>query len=71
MNVVCRSRETYARLPVEKNELVRAPGTVAAARAHRRAIAALLVASPLVWKTTTLGGRTPAPNAASVRWFAS
>jgi hypothetical protein len=30
-----------------------------------------LVASPLVWKTTTFGGRTPVPNVFSVRWFAS
>ena len=61
------------RLCVEKYELVRAPGVAlaAAARFIAAAIAALFVASPLVWKTTTSGGRTPVPNAFSVRWFAS
>jgi hypothetical protein len=54
-----------------KYELVLAPGIVAAARRIAAAIAALFVASPSVWKTTTLGGRTPVPNAFSVRWFAS
>src|SRR3954469_13173948 len=71
MNVVCRSRETYIRLPVEKYELVRAPGIAAAARRMARAIAGLAVASPRVWKTTTLGARTPLPNDCSVRWLAS
>jgi hypothetical protein len=64
---VCRSAETYIRFPVEKYELVRAPGIVAAARPIALLIAALLVASPPVWKTTTFGGRTPVPNAFSVR----
>ena len=45
----------------------RAPGIVAAARSIARLIATLLVASPLVWKTTTFGGRTPVPNVFSVR----
>ena len=58
-------------LPVEKYELVRAPGIVAAARCIASLIASLLVASPLVWKTTTFGGRTPVPKLFSVRWFAS
>jgi hypothetical protein len=44
---------------------------VAAARFIAAAIAALFVASPSVWKTTTFGGRMPVPNAFSVRWFAS
>ena len=59
------------RLPVEKYELVRAPGIAAAARCIACSIASLFVASPLVWKTTTLGGRAPAPSAFSVRWLAS
>jgi hypothetical protein len=56
---------------VEKYELVLAPGIVAAARRIAAAIAALFVTSPSEWKTTTFGGRTPVPNAFSVRWFAS
>src|ERR687887_1385730 len=71
MNVVCRSRETYIVLWVEKYELLSAPGMVAAARFIARSIAALFVASPSVWKTTTFGGRTPTPKAFSVRWLAS
>src|ERR687888_1989013 len=71
MNVVCRSRETYIVLWVEKYELLSAPGMVAAARLIARSIATLVVASPDVWKTTTFGGRTPTPNAFSVRWLAS
>src|SRR3954468_2652038 len=71
MNVVCPSPETYARLPVEKYELVRAPGFAFAARAIAARIAVFFVASPLVWKTTTFGGRTPTPNCFSVRWLAS
>src|ERR671935_966389 len=59
------------RLCVEKYELVSEPGIVLAARVIACSIAALFVASPLVWKTTTFGGRTPTPNAFSVRWFAS
>src|SRR5919206_2584832 len=71
MKVVCRSRETYILSCVEKYELVSAPGIVAAARRIARSIAALFVASPPVWKTTTFGGRTPTPSALSVRWLAS
>jgi hypothetical protein len=56
---------------VEKYELVREPGSTAAARFIAASIAPLFVASPAVWKTTTSGGRTPVPNALSVRWFAS
>src|SRR5437763_1250884 len=63
MNVVCRSRDTYAVLPVEKKELVRAPGFAFAARFIAARIGALVVASPVVWKTTTLGGRIPGPRA--------
>src|SRR5438309_11914609 len=44
---------------------------LAAARCIAVSIALLLVASPLVWKTTTLGARAPAPSAFSVRWLAS
>ena len=59
----CRSRS---------RSCVRAPG-------HRRpphaaiacSIASLFVASPVVWKTTTLGVRAPAPRAVSARWLAS
>src|SRR6266513_1780033 len=71
MKAVCRSRDTYSRLCVEKYELVSAPGIVAAARFVAWAIAALFVASPEVWKTTTEGARAPAPKAFSVRWLAS
>src|SRR5262249_11220334 len=71
MNVVCPSFETYIEFFVEYQELVSAPGTVAAARFIACSIAALFVASPIVWKTTTSGGRTPTPNASSVRWLAS
>src|SRR5207237_10746199 len=68
---VCRSRDTYTASCVEKYELVNEPGMVAAARCIAARIAWLLVASPDVWKTTTFGGRTPTPNAFSVRWLAS
>ncbi len=68
---MCRSCDTYMRLCVEKYELVRAFGIVLAARSMAARIAALLVASPVVWKTTTFGGRTPTSNAVSVRWLAS
>src|SRR5487761_570578 len=72
MKVVCLSLETYIGLPfVEKYELVNAPGDAPAARCMAALIAALFVASPFVWKTTTFGGRTPMPNSFSVRWFAS
>jgi hypothetical protein len=67
MKVVCRLRGTYIRLCVEKYELASAPGIVAAARFIARGIAALFVASPLVWKTTTEGVRAPAPKVFSVR----
>jgi len=56
---------------VEKYELLRECGTAAAARRIAAAIAALFVASPAVWKTTTLGGLIPVPKTLSVRWFAS
>ena len=71
MNVVCRSLETYARLPVEKYELVSAPLLAFATRWVAARIAPLFVASPLVWKTSTFGGRTPTPKAFSVRWLVS
>ncbi len=71
MKVVCRSLETYASLPVEKNELVRAPGLVLRARSMAAGIASLLVASPFVSNTTTFGGRSPVPNRSSVLWFPS
>ena len=71
MKVVCRSFDTYISLPVEKNELVRAPGVALAARCIAWRTASLFVASPRLWKTTTFGGRTPTPKAWSVRWFAS
>ena len=55
------------RLPVEKYELVRAPGIVAAAREIASAIDAFFVASPGAWNTTTFGARAPVPRAVSVR----
>jgi hypothetical protein len=48
---VCLSLETYASLPVEKNELARAPGLVSIARSIKTGIASLEVASPFVWNT--------------------
>ena len=52
-------------------ELVRAPGEVAAARSIAAAIPSVFVTSPLAWKTTTFGGRTPVPNVRSVFWLVS
>ena len=54
-----------------KNELARAPGLASSARSIAARIASLLVASPLVSNTTTLGGRSPVPNRSSDLWFAS
>ena len=71
MKVVCRSRDTYIASPVEKYDVVSAPGMVAAARLIACPIAVLFVTSPVVWKTTTFGAREPAPNACSVRWLAT
>jgi hypothetical protein len=71
MKVACLSLETYAELPVEKNELLRAPGLAPRARSIDARMASLLVASPFVSNTTTFGGRSPLPNRSSVRWFAS
>ena len=71
MKVVWRSRETNARLPVEKYELVSEPGFALAARCIAARIASLFVASPLVPNTTTFGGRRPTPNSFSVRWLVS
>src|SRR5919198_1236780 len=71
MKVVCRSFETKARLPVEKYELVGVPELAFATRSVAPRIASLLVASPVVWKTTTFGGRTPTPNLCSARWLVS
>ena len=69
---MCRSHETYIGLPVEKYELVSAPGFAFATRAIAARTAALLVTSTLAeWKTTTFGGRWPAPSAFSVRWLPS
>ena len=64
------------RVPVARHVDQAAGGEVGtcprARQSRRRALHRLLfVASPLVWKTTTSGGRTPLPNAFSVRWFAS
>ena len=61
MKVVCRSLETNASLPVEKYELVSAPGLAFFTRSVAARIASLFVASPSVLKTTTFGGRTPTP----------
>jgi hypothetical protein len=68
---VCPSFETYARLPVEKYELVSAPGFAFAARSMAAWIASFFVASPLVWKTTTFGARSPVPYCFIIRWLAS
>ena len=68
---MCRSRDRYIGFPVEKYELVRAPGVAAAARCMACSIAALLRGVAGVWKTTTFGARAPAPKAASARWPAS
>ena len=71
-NVVCRSRDTYIELPVEKYELVSAPGLAFTTRAIAARTAGLLLTSAREeWKTTVLGDRTPAPNALNVRWLAS
>jgi hypothetical protein len=44
---------------------------VAAARSIARSMAWLFVASCRVWKTTTVGGRTPTPKSVTIRWLAS
>ena len=67
-NVVCWSRETYIEFPVEKNELVSARGFAFTTRATAARTAGLWVTSMLAeWKTTTFGGRAPAPSASSDR----
>jgi hypothetical protein len=69
---VCRSLEAYIALPVEKYELVNAPGFALTTRAIAARTSGLLVTSTLAeWKTTTFGGRTPTPNALKVRWLPS
>src|SRR6185503_10007390 len=65
---VCLSRETYIELPVEKYELDRDPGDSLDARIIACLIASLFVASPLVWNTTTFGGRIPVWKVRNVRW---
>src|SRR3954471_1339701 len=72
MNVVCRSLDAYTRLPVEKYELVNAPGLAFTTRAAAARTAGLFATSTVgEWKTTTFGGRTPTPKALNVRWLAS
>jgi hypothetical protein len=71
MKVVCLSLETYAELPVDQNELPRAPGLAASARSIDARMASLLVASPFVANTTTFGERSPLPNRSSALWVAS
>ena len=69
---MCRSRDTYIALPVEKYELVSARGFAFTTRAIAARTAGLLVTSTLgEWKTTMFGGRWPAPSAFSVRWLPS
>ena len=69
---MCRSLDTYIRLPVEKYELVSAPGLACTTRAIAARTAGLLLTSaPEEWKTTVFGDRTPAPSALNVRWLAS
>ena len=65
---MCRSRDTYIALPVEKYELVSAPGFAFTTRAIAARTAELLVTStPAEWNTTTFGGRWPAPSSFSAR----
>src|SRR5204862_7436021 len=64
-------RSSDLELPVEKNELARAPGLASSARSIDARIASLLVASPFVLNRTTFGGRSPVPNRSSDLWFAS
>jgi hypothetical protein len=60
------------RFPVEKYELVNAPGLAFATRAIAARTAGLLLTSePEEWKTTLFGDRTPAPNALNARWLPS
>src|SRR5436190_15917641 len=58
-------------LCVRKYELTRAPGDFAAALFIACSIAKLFLASPIVLKTTTVGGRIPVPNSLNVFWFVS
>ncbi len=52
------------RLPVEKYELVSAPGVAFATRAIAARTAAFLLRSARgEWKTTVFGDRSPAPSA--------
>ena len=60
---MCPSSDTYIRLPVEKYELVSAPGVAFTTRAIARRTAGLALRSALEeWKTTVLGDRSPAPS---------
>ena len=60
---MCRSRDAYIGLPVEKYELVSARGFAFTTRAIAARTAGLLVTSLVdEWKTTTFGGRTPGPE---------
>src|SRR4051795_5603618 len=70
-NVVWRSLDTYALLPVEKYELTREPRLTFAAAESAFASPRCLVMSPELWKTTVIGACAPVPNVLSVRWFAS
>ena len=55
---MCRSRDAYIALPVEKYELVSARGFAFTTRAIAARTAGLFVTSTLgEWKTTTFGGR--------------
>ena len=66
------ARTRTSRLPVEKYELVSAPGFAFTTRAIAARTAGLFVTSTSAeWKTTMFGGRTPAPSASSVRWLPS
>ncbi len=68
---MCLSFDTYIELPVVKYELDREPGDSFDARIIACLIASLFVASPLVWKTTTFGGRMPVWKVWNVRWSLS
>ena len=69
--VVWPSRETYALLPVVKNEPTREPGTFATAAPIAAGIPVSFVTSPFEVKTAISGACSPVPNVFSARWFAS
>ena len=69
--VVCRSSETYDRLPVEKYDAAREPRFVRCAAATAPAMPRSFVTSPELWKTAISGACSPVPKIFSVCWFDS